>query len=139
MEQLLRLITLKIFYMLKNSLVETWILCMKKKDWLAVTAVSALLAAGAWVYVPTTASAVVLGSAVTVGVLTHLAGDSITKNGIPLLAPLVPLGRRRWWKFRLPKPFRISASGPADRLLLAVFSLLVAAQTVAVASGLTVS
>lgn len=111
----------------------------KKKDWLAVTAVSALLAAGAWVYVPTTASAVVLGSAVTVGVLTHLAGDSITKNGIPLLAPLVPLGRRRWWKFRLPKPFRISASGPADRLLLAVFSLLVSAQTVAVASGLTVS
>ncbi|NLA55718.1 MAG: metal-dependent hydrolase [Corynebacterium humireducens] len=111
----------------------------KKKDWLAVTGVSALVAAGAWVYVPTTASALVMGSAVTVGVLTHLAGDSITRNGIPLLAPLVPVGRRRWWKFRLPKPLRIPASGFADRMLLAVFSLLVAAQTIAVASGTTVS
>lgn len=111
----------------------------KKKDWLAVTGVSALAAAGAWVYVPTTASAVVMGSAVTVGVLTHLAGDSITRNGIPVLAPLVPLGRRRWWKFRLPKPFRISASGFGDKVLLAVFSLLAAGQAIAVASGLTVS
>lgn len=110
----------------------------KKNDWLVVTGISALLAVGAWVYVPTTSSAVVMGSAVTVGVLTHLAGDFITKNGIPALAPLVPVGRRRWWDFGLPGPLRISASGPADKILLTAFSGLVIVQIIAVASGATI-
>ncbi len=119
-----------------RGLVPEW---SKKTEWLVVTGVSALLAAGAWVYVPTTASALVMGSAVTVGVLTHLAGDLITKHGVPALAPLIPLGRRRWWKVRLPQPLRISASGPADKALLVVFSLLVFIQTIVITSGTTVS
>ena len=111
----------------------------KKKDWLGVTGVSALLAVGAWMYVPSTASAIVMGSALTIGVLTHLAGDFITKNGIPALAPIVPVGHRRWWDFGLPGPLRISASGAADKVLLAVFSLLVLVQTFAVVTGTTVA
>ncbi|AGF73454.1 metal-dependent hydrolase [Corynebacterium halotolerans] len=110
----------------------------KKKDWYVVTAASALVALLAWRLVPTTASAAVMGSAVAVGVLTHLLGDAITKQGIPLLAPLIPLGGRRWWKFRPPGPLRVTASGPADKLLLTVFSVLVLVQIFIVASGSTV-
>lgn len=104
----------------------------KKNDWLAVTTVSAALAGIAWYAVPHTASAIVMGSAVTIGVLTHLAGDFITKNGIPALAPLVPVSGHRWWDFGLPGPLRISASGPADKILLTVFTGLVIVQIIIV-------
>ncbi len=107
----------------------------KKKDWYIVTGASAIIALLAWEFVPTTASAVVMGSAVTVGVLAHLLGDAITKQGIPLFAPLIPLGGKRWWKLRLPGPLRVTASGPADKVLLTAFSVLVVVQIVIVGSG----
>lgn len=109
----------------------------KSKDWLLVTGLSALLAYGAWLWAPTSASALVMGSAVTVGVLTHLAGDFITKNGIPALAPIVPVGKRRWWDFGLPSGLRISASGWADKALLTACTVLVFFQFFAVVTGAT--
>ena len=31
------------------------------------------------------------------GCATHCLGDAITKEGVPFLAPLIPLGGKRWW------------------------------------------
>ncbi|RNE49875.1 metal-dependent hydrolase [Corynebacterium alimapuense] len=107
----------------------------KKKEWVLVTALAALLAYGAWRYVPLTASGLVLGSAVTVGVLAHLAGDFITKHGIPLFAPLLRFRGRRWWNAGLPKPLRVRASGPADKFLLSAFTMLVVVQVIYIGSG----
>lgn len=107
----------------------------KKKDWIAVTAVSAGLALLAWKLMPAGTSGIVMGSAVTVGVLTHLLGDFVTKQGIPALAPIIPVGNRRWWDFGLPGPLRISASGLADQALLGVFSLLTVAQAFVIATS----
>lgn len=90
----------------------------KKNDWFLVTGLAAVLAYATWTQLPESASPVALGAAVTVGVLTHLLGDMITKRGVPLFAPL-PIGGRRWYDVRLPSLLRITASGPADRLLLA--------------------
>lgn len=95
----------------------------KKNDWLIVTAVSAGLAWVAWKMMESSSAGIVMASAVTVGILTHLAGDFITKRGIPAFAPLVPVGQRRWWDFAPPSFLRISASGAADQLLLAVFTV----------------
>lgn len=110
----------------------------KKRDWFLVTGVAAMITLLTWWLVPTGASALVMGSAVTVGALTHLLGDAITKQGIPLFAPLIPLGGRRWWKVRLPGPLRVTASGPADKLLLSAFSVLVIVQVFLVGSGTTI-
>lgn len=117
-----------------RGLVPSW---SKKNDWLVVTGVAAAISVVAWTVVPHTASALVMGSAVTVGVLTHLAGDFITKNGIPALAPFVPVSGRRWWDFGLPAPLRISASGMADKVLLTVFTALVVLQVFLVGSGMS--
>lgn len=116
-----------------RGLVPEW---SKKNDWLVVTAVSAVLAWVAWTVTPVMGSGVVMGSAVTVGILTHLAGDFITKQGIPALAPLRFHGRG-WYDFGLPSPMRISASGMADQLLLAAFTLLTVYQAFMVATGRT--
>ncbi|WP_080796365.1 metal-dependent hydrolase [Corynebacterium pacaense] len=97
-------------------------------DWIIVTAVAAALACGAWYLVPAGSFEAVLGSAVTVGCLTHLLGDMATRAGIPLFAPLVPIGGRRWWKVKLPGGLGIRANGPADKVLLLLFTLAVIAQ-----------
>ncbi|OAV62133.1 hypothetical protein A6F49_07530 [Enteractinococcus helveticum] len=110
----------------------------KKADWLVITGVSALVAWAAWQWAPNSGSGVVMGSAVTIGVLTHLAGDFITKRGIPLLAPL-PLGRQRWRNLGTPKPLRIAAAGPTDKVLLTAFTLMVLVQLYLVITGTTIA
>lgn len=94
----------------------------KKNDWLAVTAISGACAVAAWATVPAMASGIALGMAVTVGVATHLVGDSITKMGVPALAPIVSIKGRRWYDIAPPGLLRISASGPADKVLLSAFT-----------------
>lgn len=115
-----------------RGLVPDW---AKKNGWVAITVISALLAWIAWKALPEGHSALVMGSAVTVGVLTHLAGDFITKDGIPALAPIVPVGQRRWWDYGLPSGLRISASGLADQVLLGAFSLLTVVQAFIIATS----
>ena len=79
-----------------------------------------------------------MGSAVTVGVLTNLAGDFITKRGIPLLAPL-PLGRQRWRNLGVPRPLRIAAAGPMDKVLLSAFTIVTLVQLYVVVTGTTIA
>ena len=105
-----------------RGLLPDWV---DKHSWLVVTAASFVLAVLAWEYVPSSATGPVMASAVTVGILTHQAGDMITKRGIPFLAPLLPWRGRRWWNWRMPELLRIRASGPADKVLLGAFTLLV--------------
>lgn len=107
----------------------------KKTDWLLVTGLSAALAYGVWTYVPEGAFGLVLGSAITVGCLTHMAGDLATKQGIPVFAPLLPWRGRRWWNMKLPNFLSIRANGPGDKFLLAAFTVVVVAQIGLVASG----
>lgn len=107
----------------------------KKADWLVITAVSAGLAYGAWHFVPQESFGLVLGSAVAVGTLTHIVGDMATKQGVPVLAPVIYFRGKRWDKFKLPRLLSITASGPVDKLLLTAFSAVVLIQIVLVASG----
>lgn len=107
----------------------------KKTDWLLVTAASGALAYAVWTRVPEDSFGVVLGSAVTVGCLTHMLGDMATKSGIPAFAPLIPLRGRRWWNLKLPDLLSIRADGPADKFLLFAFSVAVVVQIGLVASG----
>lgn len=111
----------------------------KRNDWLFVTAAALGLALAVWQFVPVTATPAALGMAVTIGVLTHIAGDALTKQGVPALAPIVNVRGRRWWDYALPGPMRISASGTADQLLLAVFTLIASYEVFLIASGRTVS
>ncbi|MCS5478570.1 metal-dependent hydrolase [Corynebacterium sp. YIM 101645] len=106
----------------------------KKHDWIVVTGAAAALAYGAWAFIPAASLGLVMGSAVTVGVATHLLGDMATKAGIPAFAPVLPLRGRRWWKLRLPGFLSIKASGPGDKALLSIFSVLVVIQIGLVAS-----
>lgn len=110
----------------------------KKADWLAITGVSALVAWAAWQWAPNSGSGVVMGSAVTIGIGTHLVGDLMTKHGIPLLAPL-PLGRQRWRNLGTPKPLRIAAAGPMDKVLLTGCTLVVLVQLYLVITGTTIT
>lgn len=107
----------------------------KKADWLLVTGASAALAYAVWNYVPESSFGLVLGSAITVGCLTHMAGDMATKAGIPALAPVVPFRGERWWNLKLPNFLSIRANGPADKFLLFVFSVAVIIQIGLVSSG----
>lgn len=107
----------------------------KKADWLGVTALSACVTYGAWYFIPPESFGLVLGSAVTVGALTHLAGDMATKQGIPILAPVIYFRGKRWGKFKLPGFLSITAGGAADKLLLSAFTLLVLVQVFLLASG----
>lgn len=97
---------------------------VKDKGGIITIAASVILGLAAYATIPGLESPVLMASAVTVGVLTHLAGDFITKQGVPLTAPLIPVRGKRWWDWALPSGLRIRASGPADQALLAVFSAL---------------
>lgn len=108
-----------------RGLVPLW---TQQHSWLAIMTVAAALTGAAWYTLSPETSTLMMGSAVTVGVFIHLAGDFITKAGIPALAPLVAIDQRRWHSFRLPTAWRIPASGPADQILLITFTLIFAAQ-----------
>lgn len=96
----------------------------KKQGWWAITAMSAAAAIVVWTTVPTSASGPAMGAAVFVGILTHLAGDAVTKQGIPFLGGVVAVNGKRWWDFALPGPMRLRAGGLADQVLLAAFTVI---------------
>ena len=50
-----------------------------------------------------------VGLTVTVGSLTHVLGDWLTRSGVPLAWPLVVNGKR-WWMFRSPVAFHTGRS-----------------------------
>lgn len=60
-----------------------------------------------------------LGPAVTLGMLTHLAGDDVTVTGLPLLAPLVKIQGQRWHDLHLlPAGFRLHTGRKVENLLV---------------------
>lgn len=64
-----------------------------------------------------------LGLAVSFGWFMHLAGDFITKMGVPLLWP-VPWKGRLWWNFATPPFMRIKAgSGVENFVLFPLFTI----------------
>jgi hypothetical protein len=64
-----------------------------------------------------------LGLAVAFGWFMHLAGDFITKMGVPLLWP-VPWKGRLWWNFATPPFMRIKAgSGVENFVLFPLFTI----------------
>jgi membrane-bound metal-dependent hydrolase YbcI (DUF457 family) len=91
------------------------------RQWGAVGSV--VVAAGVTVLIardmPDMLSAPVMATAVGVGCVTHCVGDAVTKSGVPLFAPLIPVGGDRWGAVHLlPPPVRIRASGPGDSLVM---------------------
>ncbi|MEU5853897.1 metal-dependent hydrolase [Nocardiopsis dassonvillei] len=50
-----------------------------------------------------------LGVTVSVGALTHVLGDWLTRSGVPLAWPLKHRGKR-WWMFRSPVAFHTGKS-----------------------------
>jgi membrane-bound metal-dependent hydrolase YbcI (DUF457 family) len=59
-----------------------------------------------------------LGTAVTIGMLVHSAGDAITESGAPLLWPL-PIRHRRWYPVGSPRPMRFRTGGAVEAWLVA--------------------
>lgn len=99
-----------------HSLARPW-----ARTWGAVGSV--VVAAGLTLLIardmPDMLSAPVMATAVGVGCVTHCVGDAVTRSGVPLFAPLVPVGGDRWGSVHLlPGPMRIRASGPGDSLVM---------------------
>lgn len=59
-----------------------------------------------------------LGTAVTIGMVVHSAGDAITETGAPLLWPL-PIRGRRWYPVGSPRPLRMRTGGAVEAWLVA--------------------
>ena len=59
-----------------------------------------------------------LGTAVTLGMVVHSAGDAITESGAPLLWPL-PIRGRRWYPVGSPRPLRFRTGGAVEAWLVA--------------------
>lgn len=71
-------------------------------------------------YVPggTAGTAGWLGTAVTLGMLAHSAGDTITESGAPLLWPL-RIRHRSWYPVGSPRPLRFRTGGTVEAWLVA--------------------
>ena len=59
-----------------------------------------------------------LGTAVTLGMLVHAAGDAITESGAPLLWP-VPIRGRTWYPVGSPRPARFRTGGAVEAWVVA--------------------
>jgi len=59
-----------------------------------------------------------LGTAVTLGIVVHAAGDAVTESGAPLLWPL-RIRQRRWYPVGSPRPLRFRTGGKAEAWLVA--------------------
>ncbi|QBI56752.1 metal-dependent hydrolase [Streptomonospora litoralis] len=59
---------------------------------------------------------VLVGAAVSAGASAHLAGDALTRQGVPLTWPLTHRGRR-WWMWRSPLTIGTDENSRAERAL----------------------
>lgn len=85
-----------------------------RREFLAPLLLAAFLAGVAVFALPGGRGYPLLGLAVGGGCLVHLAGDAVTRQGIPLRWPFVFRGKR-WWMSRLWLPLAIRAGGPGER------------------------
>lgn len=87
---------------------------VRQYGWIGITGITIAATAGAYALLPQEANLWWLGLPVAIGMILHDLGDMITKEGAPLLAPLVPIRGKRWWEFALPSLLRIRAGGAAE-------------------------
>lgn len=68
---------------------------------------------------PQMLSPVVLAKSVGVGCVVHCVGDAVTRSGVPLFAPFIPVDGDRWGSVHLlPRPLRIRAAGFGDTVVM---------------------
>lgn len=95
----------------------------KKSGWVLITLTSASATIAAWQNLPTDNGYPLLGLAVGIGCVVHTMGDMITHAGCPVLWPL-PIGRKLWHEFGLPKALALRAGGAVEfGLLLPLLTL----------------
>lgn len=87
---------------------------VRQYGWIGITGITIAATAGAYALLPEDANLWWLGIPVATGMILHDLGDMITKEGAPLLAPLVPVRGKRWWEFALPSLLRIRAGGAVE-------------------------
>jgi len=76
-----------------------------------------------------------LGTAVTLGMLVHSAGDAVTDSGAPLLWP-IPIRERRWYPVGSPRALRFRTGGTVETFVVApALTVAVLVLTVAVVPG----
>ncbi|MCE5290608.1 MAG: metal-dependent hydrolase [Nocardiaceae bacterium] len=90
----------------------------RKHGPIMTTAVTGLLSTLAWTSIPPATGSTSLGLAITTGCLVHYLGDAITKDGVPLLAPLVPINGRRWHAINPPALVCIRANGLVEKIAI---------------------
>lgn len=89
----------------------------KKNGWIGVTVVAAGLAFVAGQFLPADGHYWWLSVTVFTGIIVHVLGDGITKEGIPYLAPL-PFRGKAWWEFNLPSFLAIRAGGWTETTII---------------------
>lgn len=87
-----------------------------RNGWLVTTLMSAAATAAAFEGLPA-GGYPLLGVAVGVGCVVHLAGDLITHHGCPVLWPLTVRGRR-WYMVTTPPAISLRAGGGVERVVL---------------------
>lgn len=60
-------------------------------------------------------------AAVSIGIVLHCLGDMITRQGVPLLAPIVSIKGKRWWNVRLPLPLTFRAGSKPENVVVVGF------------------
>ena len=94
----------------------------KNQGWWVVTLLALAMAFGFYQLLPGNVSYLVLGAAVGIGCVVHTLGDMITKMGCPVAFP-IPVGKRMWREFGLPKKIALRAGSPIEhKVLMPVFT-----------------
>lgn len=62
-----------------------------------------------------------VGAAAGLGCAVHVWGDWITRQGVPVLAPLVKVKGKRWWNFRPPLFLTFKAGSKVENVLVVGF------------------
>lgn len=77
-----------------------------------------------------------IGVGVALGCLVHDLGDMITKQGVPLFAPLIKIRGKRWWVVRLPSMLTFKAGDWPESVLIVLFMLITGVSLYDVTFGL---
>lgn len=67
-----------------------------------------------------------VGAAAGLGCALHVWGDWITRQGVPVLAPLVKVKGKRWWNFRPPLALTFRAGSKVETVLIVGFWVITA-------------
>jgi membrane-bound metal-dependent hydrolase YbcI (DUF457 family) len=104
------------FAMALRGLFERW---AERAGWLIVTLAAAGAALLVYERLPGDRGYPLLGMAVGVGGLIHLAGDMITRHGSPIFWP-IPIGRRLWRNIGLPHSVALTAGDKTETVVLRI-------------------